>query len=38
MDNRTNKNEDKNSVNRLEEIILLIVAFVGLLSLVTYWR
>jgi hypothetical protein len=38
MDNRTNKNEDKNSVNRLEEIILLIVAFVGLLSLVNYWR
>jgi len=38
MDNRTNKNVDKNSVNRLEEIILLIVAFVGLLSLVTYWR
>ena len=36
MDNRTNKNEDKNSVNRLEEMILLIVAFVGIISLVSY--
>jgi hypothetical protein len=38
MDNSINKNIDKNSANRLEEIILLIIAFVGLLSLVIYWR
>jgi hypothetical protein len=38
MDNSINKNIGKNSANRLEEIILLIIAFVGLLSLVIYWR
>jgi hypothetical protein len=35
MDNSIN---NKNSINRLEDIIILIIAFVGLISLVIYWR
>jgi len=38
MGNSMNKNIDNTRMTKIEEIVLLIIAFAGLLTLVIYWR